>query len=66
MATTMMLMFYALFLGIIILAGIIVVIIGYGKEQKNLKLAGAIIAGTGIKLLILLVCYAWFLNAFTF
>lgn len=48
------LMVYAIPFGIILLAGIVVIIIGFSKQKRGLKLAGLIIAVTGLKLLIVL------------
>lgn len=56
------LMIYAIPFGIILLAGIVVVILGFAKEKRNLKIAGLIIAATGFKLLILLGCMALYMK----
>lgn len=56
------LMIYAIPFGIILLAGIVVVILGFAKEKKGIKIAGLIIAATGLKLLILLGCMALYMK----
>lgn len=61
-AINSILMIYAIPFSIITLAGIVVIIIGFGKEKKNLKIAGTIITAIGLKLLILLGCFALYLK----
>lgn len=43
------LMVYSIPAIILLLAGIIVIVIGYGKEKKTLKLAGIVITAMGIQ-----------------
>lgn len=44
------LMVYAIPAVILLLAGIVVIVIGYGKEKKTLKLAGIVITAIGIQI----------------
>lgn len=44
------LMVYAIPSVILLLAGIVVIVIGYGKEKKTLKLAGIVITAIGIQI----------------
>lgn len=60
-----LLMIYAIPFSIILLAGIVVIIIGFAKEKKGLKIAGLIIAITGLKLLILLGCMSLYMKFIT-
>lgn len=53
-AINSILMIYSIPFSIITLAGIVVIVIGFGKEKKNLKIAGTVITAVGLKLLILL------------
>ncbi len=39
---------------LLLIAGIIVIVLGYGKEKKSLKLAGIVIAAVGFQILIIL------------
>ena len=48
------LMVYAIPFSIILLAGIVVLILGFAKEKRGFKIAGLIIAVTGFKLLVFL------------
>lgn len=61
-AINSILMVYAIPLSIISLAGIIVLIIGFGKEKKALKIAGIVIAIVGLKCLIMLGCFALYMK----
>lgn len=56
------LMIYAIPFGVVLLAGIVVIVLGFAKEKRNLKIAGLIIAATGFKLLILLGCMALYMK----
>ncbi len=59
------LMIYAIPFGIILLAGIIVLILGFAKEKRGFKIAGLIIAVTGLKLLVFLGCIALYMKFIT-
>ncbi len=56
------LMVYAIPFSIILLAGIVVLILGFAKEKRGFKIAGLIIAVTGFKLLVLLGCMALYMK----
>ena len=43
---------------LLLIAGIIVIILGYGKEKKALKLAGIVIAALGIQVLVIIGAFA--------
>lgn len=47
---------------LLLLGGIIVTVLGYGKEKKSLKLAGVVIAGIGIQVLIVVAVLALYFN----
>lgn len=57
-AMNIILMIYAIPCIFILLAGIVVIIIGYGKEKKPLKIAGLVISIVAFKVLVLLGCIA--------
>lgn len=56
------LMVYAIPFSIILLAGIVIIILGFSKQKKGLKIAGLIIAVTGLKVLILLGCMSLYMQ----
>ncbi|SHG14967.1 hypothetical protein [Dysgonomonas macrotermitis] len=61
--------FYYAICAIITLGGIITLAVAFAKEHKNLKIAGAIIVGTGIKIAILVFLwslYVKFLSEFAY
>lgn len=60
------LMVYAIPFGLIFLAGIIVLVLGFVKEKKNFKIAGLIITVTGFKLLVLLGCMVLYVKFITY
>lgn len=47
---------------LLLIAGIIVIILGYGKEKKALKLAGIVIAAMGIQVLVIIGAFALYLK----
>lgn len=56
------LLIYAIPCVLITLAGIVVTVIGYGKEQKNLKLAGVVVTIIGAKLVVILALFALYMR----
>lgn len=56
------LLIYAIPFVLITLAGIVVTVIGYGKEHKNLKLAGIVVTLLGAKLVVLLALFALYMR----
>lgn len=49
-----LLLLYTIPAVIFLLAGIVVIVLGYGKEKKALKIAGLVIAVVGFKILLVL------------
>ncbi|PXV69178.1 hypothetical protein CLV62_101447 [Dysgonomonas alginatilytica] len=61
-AMYLILIVYAIAFALITFAGVVVIVIGFGKEKKNLKLAGIVITGIGFKLLVILGCFALYMK----
>lgn len=57
-----MLMIYSIPAILLLVAGIIVIVIGYGKEKKGLKLAGTVITALGIQILAIMGALALYFN----
>lgn len=55
---TTLLMIYTIPGIVLLIAGIIVLVLGYGKEKKSLKLAGVVIAAMGIQVLVIIGAFA--------
>lgn len=47
---------------LLLIAGIIVIVLGYGKEKKTLKLAGIVIAAIGFQVLVIVGAIALYFN----
>lgn len=55
---TTLLMIYTIPGILLLIAGIVVLVLGYGKEKRSLKLAGVVIAAMGIQVLVIIGAFA--------